>query len=95
MRYEAGLALAAHNHLGTLVVALTRIQLRVTESAAKMLRLDPGAVRWINAGHYAISNPANQPGELIEIELKQAQSPAREVLPHLLSTSKEPMPASL
>ena len=84
MRYEAGLALAAHNHLGTLVVALTRIQLRVTESAAKRLRLAPGAVRWINAGHYAISNPANQPGEQIEIELKQAQSPARQVLPHLL-----------
>ena len=78
------------------VIALTpgRIRLTRPDGTATEWQLKIGTVTWTDRERHAVENLSDQPVDAIEVEIKQARTPAAPVTARQSTPAKEPMPAA-
>lgn len=97
--YAARQKIPTHSHPARIVVCVTDMHVRTTlaNGETQELRCKPGDSRWSEPVTHSVENLEDAPFEVVEIELKQANSPAVNVPPPASSAGAltEPVPVQL
>lgn len=72
IRYAPGDASSMHGHPGSVIVALTDVQAKMTypDGSTEAMNFPAGAAGWMDAVEHLPENTSDQPMELIQVELK-------------------------